>query len=379
MGTKVWQAAALVTTWVSVPASAAWAGHPPRPADDAPAAVALVVAWPDGRAIYELTTARRASTWTTRFLRDEGYRPPDGVQPVYAVQWSRVLVGRDIMVDVSVLLGSAEPPGVPVASVRIAAGSSVVVRELRRFGVQPVTLSMIDVAAMTPFLPTVVSVSPQIEIADVESHAAPYPGYRITLRNLADRPVSNVHVHAYRGTEKGLSTIKRSDDGGPLMQPGATYRFDLNLTTGATSDVTAGTWTPRPIDVIELDWIRWADGTQDGQSPLPGREPMLEERAGRRLQLRRVVGALRETLATSSPGPELVARAAARLASLPDAEPDQLEAAASAMRTIKTAALADVARVARAPGAATDTGAVVEQLTAVLRRYEAWLTRLSPP
>ena len=36
-----------------------------------------------------------------------------------------------------------------------------------------------------------VSVSPQIEVANVELLNAPYPGYRITLRNLGSKGVSN--------------------------------------------------------------------------------------------------------------------------------------------------------------------------------------------
>jgi hypothetical protein len=141
--------------------------------------------------------------WTPIFPRIDGYKPSDGGKPVYAVQFVRVLVGRDIKVDVSVLLGSAEPPGVPVATVLISPGSRVVIDGLRKFGVQPVTLSMIEVAPMTPYLPTVSSVSPEIEITNVELLNAPYPGYRITLRNLGSRAVSNVHVQSYRGQERG--------------------------------------------------------------------------------------------------------------------------------------------------------------------------------
>ena len=199
--------------------------------------MALVETWSDGRVNYELTGPRRASMWTPRFPRVAGYQPPEGAKPVYAVQLTRALVGQDIRVDVSVLLGSAEPPGVPVATVLVSPGSRVVVDQLTRFGVQPLTLSMVDVAPLTPFVPTVISVSPDIEIADVEVHDAPYPGYRITLRNLGDKAVSNVHVVSWRGDEKALSTLKRTDDGRPLMQPGATYTFAMNVTGGGAGDV----------------------------------------------------------------------------------------------------------------------------------------------
>jgi len=64
--------------------------------------------------------------------------------------------------------------------------------------------------------------------------------------------VSNVHVESYRNGEKALSALKRTDDGRPLMQPGASYTFTMNVSSGP-GDLTGGAWTPRPIDVISCD------------------------------------------------------------------------------------------------------------------------------
>ena len=353
---------------------------PPKDQAVIPATVALVETWPDGRINYELTSARRGTMWTPRFPRIEGYQPPEGAKPVYAVQFARTLVGRDIRVEVSVLLGSATPPGVPVATVLISPGSRVTVHELTKFGVQPVTLSMAAVAPMTPYLPTAVSVSPQIEIANVELLNAPYPGYRVTLRNLGTQAVSNVSVQSYRGEEKALSALKRTDDGRPMMQPGESYTFDINLTSGGASDATIpGTWTPRPLDVIEIESVRWADGAHDGTPPYPQIERKVESDSGERLQLRRIVEALRQTLEEHGSGPELLASAAARIDHLADAEADQLEAAQLAMRGTKAAARADIARFARDQRTAADTTAVTKWLKSILTRYERWLARLTPP
>jgi len=378
MAAKVSVALALVLAIGAAALPAAHADQAPADPETVPATVALVETWTDGRVNYELTGPRRASMWTPRFPRVDGYQPPEGTKPVHAVQVARALVGQDIKVEISVLLGSAEQPGVPVATVLISPGSRVVVDQLTRFGVQPLTLSMVDVAPMTPFVPTVISVSPDIEIADVEVRGAPYPGYRITLRNLGDRAVSNVHLESYRGEEKALSALKRSDDGRPLMQPGATYTFTMNLTSGP-GDLTNGAWTPHPIDVIEFDSVRWADGTHHGTPPFPQTESLVESRAGRKLQLQRIVGALRQALGESGSGPELLAAATTRIRTLPDAEPDQLEAAQTAMRTAKAAALADLGRLARDHAPPADAGGVVDRLESMTARYEEWLAHLSPP
>lgn len=346
--------------------------EPPR------ATVALVETWPDGRVNYELTSTRRAVMWTPQFPRIPGYTPPEGTPRVYAVQFARVLVGGEINVDVSVLLGSATPPGVAVTTVTISRGSQVIVNALTKFGVRPVTLSMVDVGMLTPFLPTVVSVSPLVEIANVELLTAPYPGYRITLRNLGAKGVSNVHVQSYRGPDKALSALKRTDDGRPMMEPGGSYTFDMNLTSGR-GDVNAapGTWTPQPLDVIEFDSVRWDDGTSDGASPFPQIEPMIESDAGRRLQLRRIVDALRASIAARGADVDLLAAAKLRIDSLADAEPDQLPLARSAMRNTKAIVTADIARFERQR--ATSSLNVRQWLTALLARYETWLARLSPP
>jgi hypothetical protein len=141
---------ALAVSQVPVPAPTAAETPSPRGEPVAPATIALVETWPDGRTVVDLTTSRRASAWTPMFPKVNGYKLPEGTKPVYAVQLARVLEGQDIKVDVSVLLGSAEPPGVPVASVIVSPGSHITVDGLTRFGVQPVTLSLVVVAPLTP-------------------------------------------------------------------------------------------------------------------------------------------------------------------------------------------------------------------------------------
>jgi hypothetical protein len=86
-----------------------------------------------------------------------------------------------------------------------------------------------------------------------------------------------------------------------MMQPGASYTFDMNLTSGGANEFTApGTWSPLPIDLIEFDSVRWDDGTYDGKPAFPNVDPIIEGESGQRLQLRRIIDALRETLASAS-------------------------------------------------------------------------------
>jgi hypothetical protein len=253
-----------------------------------------------------------------------------------------------------------------------------VVDGLTKFGIQPMTLSMATVEPLTPYLPTVVSVTPLVEIADVELLDAPYPGYRITLRNLSSQGAASVHVQSYHGDQRALSALWRDDSGRP-MAPGGTYAFALNLTSGDASTVTApGTWSPRPLDLIEIDAVRWDDGSYDGTSPYPGVEQVVEGNAGRRVQLQRIVDALRQTLNTPGSGDDRLAALRSRIEALPAAEPDRLAGAQHAMRATKAAVLADIRRFEIDRSALGGSSAVTEWLAYTLRRYEAWLKRVSP-
>lgn len=340
------------------------------------APVALVETFADGMTTFEIATPKPAWRWTPQFPRIEDFEPREDAPPIKALKISRALVGRNIKVGVSLLVGVSHDE-VAVSEHLITPGSTVVVDALAKFGVAPVMLSMATVASMMPYLPIVVSVSPQIEIAGVELRSAPYPGYRINLRNLSSAAVSNVHFQSYRGEEKALSGLPRGENGLPLLTPGGSYALDINLTAGGGNpQAPAGTWAPRPLDVIEIDSVRWADGTHTGKPPFPGVEPVIERDGGLRLQVTRVMDAFREALNRPGSGSETVTALKERIAALPDAEPNQLPTAQEAMRSFKAAVLGDIRRFQTGthPWGVT---AAREWLTLTLQRYEAWSARLA--
>ena len=95
--------------------------------------------------------------------------------------------------------------------------------------------------------------------------------------------------------------------------------------------------------------------------------------------MRRIIDALRQTLAAPKSGADLLTSVKARIDELADAEVDQLEAAQLAMRSTKAVVSADIERFERRQLTQPPSTAALEWLTSMLKRYEAWLTRLSPP
>ena len=72
--------------------------------------------------------------------------------------------------------GQSEPSLPPAAVAKVLVvpkGSRVRVFELAQHGVEPIELSLVDVVPTTPFLPSVRSIAPEIEIQSVDLLSAP--------------------------------------------------------------------------------------------------------------------------------------------------------------------------------------------------------------
>lgn len=208
----------VVTGWLTF-GSALASSQPAVPADLPPSTTALVERFADGRTIYSLVSEKPGRSWTPMFPRIASWRPPAGMLPIGALQFSRVLIGQNLRVETSLLLGDAHEQEVHVATVMLTPGARVSVEELRGFGIEPVELWIADATPLIPTPPRVVSVTPELEIATVEILTAPYPGYRITVRNLAARAAANFRVQSYRNNRRALSALKSGKTGHPVLLP----------------------------------------------------------------------------------------------------------------------------------------------------------------
>jgi len=349
------------------------AAAPPQPAALPPSTVALVETYADGRINYELTSAKPGWMWTPKFPRIADWQAPEGSLPVTAVQIWRVLAGRDVRVEVSLLLGRSHEEQVPVANVLVTPGGHVVVTELRKFGVEPIDLSLAEAAPLTPYLPTVFSRTPNVEVEAVSVRNAPYPGYRITVRNLSNKAAANFHVQAYGPEDKSISFLPRGPEGRPVMTPGGTHTFDVNLTSGGHH--TIGVWSPTPLDAIEIDSVLWEDGSADGTPQKAS--PLIAPDAGARVQFTRAVNILRNALKGPDTGPRLLARIRSDIAALPDHDADQLPPAQAGMRRAKQAVLQDLLRFEHDRSTSHDGADEERWVTYTIDRYERLISRFA--
>lgn len=349
----------------------------------------LVATYADGRVTRSVVGPRGHRAWTPVFTRVANWREARGVSPVTALHVTASLVGESLRVSVSVLRGPAHDVEEAIASVVVALDREVVVADLRRVGLLPVTFSAALYA--TPVLPVPRGDShvEGLEIEGIDPVTAPTPGYAITLRNRTDSAAVTVAVDSYIGRRAALSVNQGDPAAQPIVLPGGTFTFHLRLAgaSGSSGDVP----TAAPLDSIVLTGVIWADGRMGGNRVRMA--PALALHLGRMSAVEYVMTVLRRSRSDADPHAALsrvrdaiasvpiTADAAARtvvLTLVPELSPsDQAgidTAVAIGRRDVRDRLIADIDRVRPSVTPAQARQWLEEALPAC----EEWLGRLRP-
>jgi hypothetical protein len=343
----------------------------PDPHPLAVPSLALVTAYADGRVGQQLVSEKPTFGWTPYFPRTEGVAASSDRR---ALKVARVRVGNDVRVTVSMLSGPGLRDEELVTTVTVSMGRTVTVDRLRDFGVEPIVLSLIDAVPMNRFVPSVISVSPEIDISRIEVLTTPLPGYRVTLRNLGSQAVALFGVQSYRGTERAVSGVMRGNRGQPVMAPGATHTFDLPAGE-VPADTGAAVMVPQPVDVIEIDSVLWEDGRVIGHHSVPLTFVTATD-GGRRLQFERALNVLRAAQRERGrSATDLLSQVRQGFGAIPDTDDTRLEPARQMMRATRAMVLGDLEAFEAQP--VRNIAAVRRWVERTIAEYEGWLKRLA--
>jgi hypothetical protein len=171
--------------------------------------------------------------------------------------------GDEVVVTVSLLYRSGPNRNkVRVATVRLAGGRPVEVDELRRYGVEPIALSIVSIPSTYAFAPRGISTSAYVDVraTPVGPNAA---AYRVTITNRAPVPLMWFRFEAYRSGGSPISGRPRGKRDFPLIMPNEEYTFELQSgTVSQSSRDDPGAW--QPLDRIEVTSVMWQDGVVEG-------------------------------------------------------------------------------------------------------------------
>jgi hypothetical protein len=241
----------------------------------------LSIQYADGR-VSTSPVRRTGGMWTDTFPRIPGADSRRNGLPLTTLDIKHVLDGPNVVVTVTLYYGGPGQHGVTVANVRLSQDEPVRVDELRTFGVEPITLSLVTLEPSTAYAPDVVSVSGQLT-ARAEALGANVSAYRVVITNRSSQPLMWLQFKAYRGNRLAILGRPKGKRNLPLIQPNAEYFFDVtNSTAGLEAADGSETW--QPLDRIELTAVMWQDGLIEGDAATAADQHRIDLRRAAQLE-----------------------------------------------------------------------------------------------
>src|SRR5262245_45964407 len=223
----------------------------------------LSIQYADGR-VSTRPVRRTGGVWTDTFPKVAGADTSRNGLPLTTLDVKHAIDGSSVVVTVTLYYGGPGQHGVAVKTVRLSSDEPVRLDELRSYGVQPITLSLVTLAASTAYAPDVISVSGQLS-ARAEAIGANMAAYRVVVTNRSSQPLMWLQFKAYRANRLAILGRPKGKRNLPLIQPNAEYTFDItNNTAGLEAADGSETW--QPLDRIELTSMMWQDGVIEGDA-----------------------------------------------------------------------------------------------------------------
>lgn len=370
-----------------VAAAVLGAGVAAAPAQSPEQPIALVTTYADGRVTESLVGPNGFRAWTPSFPRFDDWTPPGGSLPITALNVAATRDGEVLRVRVSVLRGASREVDDVVAEAVVGLGDAVVIEDLRRVGVQPVTLSAKLFAPPALHVPRMRSQVPGLAIEGVEPTLDPVPQYVVSLRNETDVPIVTIAYSTCVQGRPSLSGQEGDFAARPFIAPGESATFRIRV--ASAREVGRAVATADPLDDVVIAGAIFADGRIAGDRSRMA--TLLALHRGRLAAVERVIAVmrttpggdsvntlhrLRETIAALPVAAEAAAVATV-MGLVPDMSPYAAEGVSPAISTgsqnVRQRLLADIDRLLPIITSAEASQWLAEALPAC----EAWRSRLA--
>jgi hypothetical protein len=220
----------------------------------------LSMLFADGRRVTRPLTASSQAA-TTGFPTVPGRDTSRDGAPLIGYRVAHVMEGGDALVTVSIQFGPPRKELIKVATIRLSGDRAVSMDELRTFGVEPITFSLVPIAATAAPAPVGVSVSPHVDVR-AEPIGANSSAYRVTVTNRSDLALTWFQFQTYRGQQLAMTTRKRGSRNLPVIAPHSEYTFQYTSTASTRAPDGADLWEPH--DRVEVSSVLWQDGMVEG-------------------------------------------------------------------------------------------------------------------
>ena len=239
--------------------------------------------------------------WVTRFARIPGVEPADSM-PIHAVRVESQFNGETAEVKVTLLRGRNEgfEREDKVGAYHVGLNEQISVTELRSFGIEPITLTLIDTVPPLPPAPTFENHTKSIDIVSVTPANESLPTYKLAVRNLSQKNVQALKVDVISDRRPRLLSFWQGEFDKPLIEPGAVYERNIQV---VVSQMIGSAYEPGVAieNTIHIRAVVFDDLTFEGDEDAACRYETFV--AGRRLWLKRVLPFMDQELANQALSP----------------------------------------------------------------------------
>jgi hypothetical protein len=239
--------------------------------------------------------------WVTQFVRIPGVEPADAM-PIHAVRVESQFNGETADTKVSLLRGRNEgfEREDKVGTYHLGLNEQISVNELRSFGVEPITLTLIESVPPLPPVPTFKNDTKSIDIVSVTSTNEPLPTYKLTVRNLSQKHVQALKVDVISDGRPRLLSFWQGELNKPLIETGGVLERNVQVVI-ARETPTAYEPGAATENLIHIRAVVFDDLTFEGDEGAACRYETFI--VGRRLWLKRVLPLMDQELANQGLSP----------------------------------------------------------------------------
>jgi hypothetical protein len=239
--------------------------------------------------------------WVTQFARNK--QPVTDDLPIHAVRIESQFNGETADVKISLFRGRNEnfEREDQVATYHIGLNEPTAIPELKSFGIEPFSLTLLDVVPPLPPAPTFENLTKTVGIVSVRSDNIPLPIYHLTLRNVSDKHIRALKIEVISDGRPRSSALWQGEDDRPVIEIGGALERNLPV---AVAQKTAAGYAPGAAtsSTIRIRTAVFEDLTYDGdEAPACEYEKLV---VGRRLWLKRVLPFIEQQLANPALAPQ---------------------------------------------------------------------------
>lgn len=320
------------------------------------------------------------------------WRPPADSQPqprtFKLMNWPE---GDGVRVKFFAVWGRFHEEEVLLADHLLREGEKAAFESMRTYGYVPMEVTVVRVKRAPTSLPVATSAAQSVVVVGVEERPqANFPSYKITLRNISDRDITQLEVHAFRGGRRTTVQWPRAEQNGSLLKAGGVY--ELSVTGGGRGQRSPEGYTPSAPDSVEVISAVFADESYEGERK--SAVTYLLSLRGQRMQLARALALLGSAAQGADGRPALDdfegrvraldRQAPAAVEDLPAAIPGLTQREYEGMRAsveggldqVRRELLKDVQEYRQAHERSPGSRPYAAWLVELRKKYEAWLSRL---